>query len=1090
MNLILVCMVCQCNVYVIPESIRRKDLGYKGYEFLTIASFVALLLLPCLLDFNLLSLSVSSAVDLLPACFRFSNMNNPAVDLLPACFRFSNTNYPAVDLLLLLPACFRFSHLNLHELVWQPAEAATAHAIAPADEAANVLAVAPVEEVVSAHAVAPAEEPATTLSVAPAEEAAAALTIAPVGEAVMVIIANAEVAAAFLAIATAQEDAAAYATVPAEEAASVIALASAKKADPVRAVAPADALAIVPAEDAAAQLAFATAEADMALTIALAEEAANVLDIAPAEKDTITPPEKAACQHTIAPVEEAATGLAIAPAEEAVNMLSITLAEEAATVLDIPPADEAANALGIALVADADTELVLAPAKEHAAALAIAPTGEPPTALGNASAADAATMLALEADKVLTIAPKEEGATALAILSVEEDNPALAIASVEEADTDEVEEVTTVLAIAPEEEADAVLTIVPAMEAASVLAATEHVIVPTKEAAPARFIVLTEVAVTVLANTTSVLALASVQNTDPLFALPSTVESANELLITPAEAAATVLPSITPVEEIFTVLAIAPAEEAATALALAHVEVAAPSLSVMHMEMAATALVIDICLPGHCSRCHVQAKESMGTVGSTALWGFYLSEECCQPIHGARFPKPAYGQFLFSTNLTVSERFMFFKELVRLVSNPTAVSFKVSNPGFGSGFRNLVVLVLVNQCVCKCFNSSCNMGTIHSYRPGKWFAGLYSGGSAEFSDSDFDNLKLLPSQLFNASNLAVPAAVTLHAEFFCSPFIFQPGLPGIVSVDLCSLMRQAAYCVDAQDHLGSVLSCMIRVKPTAYCSVVLNLFFPLAGESLFIPTTDQLAQKQLCVPYWIADKELCLTRHCELHDVDCLFSYVQDIKLLIGICAHCDTKLFQMDTTTTFISAALKHGELIYCNPHCGVDLGLGTNGLPSVWKLQAPLESSCLAAMCWTESSSIPIQSCGFVPIRSGGAFWMYHSFLDKMLLCTHVDDFPLAASSLCLAQSFHAHYSLHCDCKFFIARPCVGIDIILDLDAIKTYLSQTTLINRLLEQELGCIMCHEHLTSNDLRYNPGKGSAQVGTALSLFYIIWLQNA
>ena len=28
MNLILVWMVCQCNVYVIPESI-RKDLGYK-----------------------------------------------------------------------------------------------------------------------------------------------------------------------------------------------------------------------------------------------------------------------------------------------------------------------------------------------------------------------------------------------------------------------------------------------------------------------------------------------------------------------------------------------------------------------------------------------------------------------------------------------------------------------------------------------------------------------------------------------------------------------------------------------------------------------------------------------------------------------------------------------------------------------------------------------------------------------------------------------------------------------------------------------------------------------------------------------------
>jgi hypothetical protein len=30
MNMILVCMMCLCNLYVIPESFRRKDLGYKG----------------------------------------------------------------------------------------------------------------------------------------------------------------------------------------------------------------------------------------------------------------------------------------------------------------------------------------------------------------------------------------------------------------------------------------------------------------------------------------------------------------------------------------------------------------------------------------------------------------------------------------------------------------------------------------------------------------------------------------------------------------------------------------------------------------------------------------------------------------------------------------------------------------------------------------------------------------------------------------------------------------------------------------------------------------------------------------------------
>ena len=177
-----------------------------------------------------------------------------------------------------------------------------------------------------------------------------------------------------------------------------------------------------------------------------------------------------------------------------------------------------------------------------------------------------------------------------------------------------------------------------------------------------------------------------------------------------------------------------------------------------------------------------------------------------------------------------------------------------------------------------------------------------------------------------------------------------------------------------------------------------------------------------------------------------------------------------MDTTTAFISAALKPGELIYCNPPRGVDLGLGSNGLPRVWKLRAPLEGTRPAAMRWTQSSSIPIQSFGFVPIGSGGAFWMYHHTPDDMLLCTHVDDFLLAASSLCLARRFHAHYSLHHDCKFFIAGTFVGIDIIRDRDARKMYLSQATLIDRLLEQEFEGIMCREQLTSNDLRYNPGK--------------------
>jgi hypothetical protein len=101
--LILVFMVCQCNVYVIPRSLGRKDLGYKGYEPHAIANFVALLVLLCLLELYLFSFSVSSAVDLFPACLRFSNMNTFAVDSFPACLRFSNMNTFAVDS---LPASF------------------------------------------------------------------------------------------------------------------------------------------------------------------------------------------------------------------------------------------------------------------------------------------------------------------------------------------------------------------------------------------------------------------------------------------------------------------------------------------------------------------------------------------------------------------------------------------------------------------------------------------------------------------------------------------------------------------------------------------------------------------------------------------------------------------------------------------------------------------------------------------------------------------------------------------------------------------------------------------------------------------------
>ena len=96
----------------------------------------------------------------------------------------------------------------------------------------------------------------------------------------------------------------------------------------------------------------------------------------------------------------------------------------------------------------------------------------------------------------------------------------------------EVEAATTALSIAHAEAAADALTIEHAVEAATVLAATAHAIAPIEEAAPrsVRAIGLLE-AVPALADTVSVLALESIQNTDPVITYSLAVESANELHI-------------------------------------------------------------------------------------------------------------------------------------------------------------------------------------------------------------------------------------------------------------------------------------------------------------------------------------------------------------------------------------------------------------------------------------------------------------------------------------------------------------------------------------------------------------------------------
>jgi len=142
----------------------------------------------------------------------------------------------------------------------------------------------------------------------------------------------------------------------------------------------------------------------------------------------------------------------------------------------------------------------------------------------------------------------------------------------------------------------------------------------------------------------------------------------------------------------------------------------------------------------------------------------YLGTGYFEGVHGAKFLNPSTGKLVFSTNMTVSEHFLPFKELV---SNPGAV-----RDCFGLlGFRNLVAWTLVDKRVRKCFNGTWYIGTIVSYNlQRQWFAVKYCDGTEEYSPSELAVIyysELLPPAFFLAYDLAVPIVAAAHVGSVC-----------------------------------------------------------------------------------------------------------------------------------------------------------------------------------------------------------------------------------------------------------------------------------------------------------------------------------
>ena len=139
----------------------------------------------------------------------------------------------------------------------------------------------------------------------------------------------------------------------------------------------------------------------------------------------------------------------------------------------------------------------------------------------------------------------------------------------------------------------------------------------------------------------------------------------------------------------------------------------------------------------------------------------YVGTGYFENVHGAKFLNPTTGQFLFSTNMTVSEHFFPFKELV---SSPGAV-----RDCFGLiGFRNLVAWTLVDKRVRKCFNGTWYIGTIISYNlQRQWFAVKYCDGTEEYTPSELALIyysALLPAAFFLAFDLVVPVVAAAYVS--------------------------------------------------------------------------------------------------------------------------------------------------------------------------------------------------------------------------------------------------------------------------------------------------------------------------------------
>jgi len=173
---------------------------------------------------------------------------------------------------------------------------------------------------------------------------------------------------------------------------------------------------------------------------------------------------------------------------------------------------------------------------------------------------------------------------------------------------------------------------------------------------------------------------------------------------------------------------------------------------------------------------------------------------------------------------------------------------------------------------------------------------------------------------------------------------------------------------------------------------------------------------------------------------------METFRVVTHVAAVRGWELHQVDIVTTFLRGKLEPGEEVYMKQPKGFE---AKGKEDHIWELLKGLYGLPQGSHIWNKTMNAGMASLGFTRISCEYCLYFWETESGSILTGIHVDDFLMAVSSLLEASSFKTELSSIWEIKDLgEAKFCVGVAIERDLINHHIYLSQTALIDKILEQ------------------------------------------